>query len=79
MGHPAFGILLSGGGFSRLDRALVWINYTQTLDDPEIAIARLGNVHVHADVMLTGHHFSRATWALSDLCMVQSLDHIFLL
>ena len=59
--------------------ALLWIDRPQALDNLEVTVARLGNVHVHANVMLTGHHFSRTTRSFSDLCVVQCLDDIFLL
>jgi len=52
------------------DNALVWINGPQALDNLEITVVRLGNVHVHSNVMLTGHHFSWTTRPLSDLCVV---------
>ncbi len=50
--------------------ALLWINDPQALDNLEITVVCLGNVHVHSNVMLTGHHFSWTTRPLSDLCMV---------
>ena len=59
--------------------ALLWINDPQALDNLESTVVCLGNVHVHSDVMLTGHHFSWTTRPLGDLCVVQGLDDIFLL
>ena len=44
--------------------ALLWINDPQALDNLEVTVLRLGNVHVHSNVMLTGHHFSWTTRAL---------------
>src|ERR1700691_2700947 len=35
------------------------VNDAQALNDPEMAVVGLGDVRVHANVMLTGHHFSR--------------------
>ena len=60
-------------------RALLWINDPQALDNLEIAVVGLGNVHVHSNVMLARHHFSRTARSLSDLGVVQRLDDIFLL
>ena len=59
--------------------ALLWINDPQALDNLEFTVLRLGNVDVHSNVMLTGHHFSWTTRPLSDLRMVECLDDIFLL
>ena len=42
----------------------------QALDNLEITVRRLGNVHVHSNVMLTGHHFSWTTRPRSDFCVV---------
>ena len=42
-------------------------------------LLRLGDVHVHSNVMLTGHHFSGTARSLGDLCVVQRLDDIVLL
>ena len=59
--------------------ALLWINDPQALDNLEITVLCLGNVHAHSNVMLTGHHFSWTTRPLGDLCVVQCLDDIRLL
>jgi len=59
--------------------AFLWIDRPQTLDNLEVTVPRLGNVHVHANMMLTRHHFSGATRPLRDLCMVQCLDDMVLL
>src|SRR5438270_11283875 len=80
-GRKHCGTFLSGridAHFSPL-RALLWINNPETLDDLETTVVCLGDVHVHANVMLTGHHFSRTTRPLGDLCVVESLDDILLL
>ena len=50
--------------------ALLWINDPQAFDNPEITVVRLGNVHVHPNVMLTGHHFRWTTRPRSDLCVL---------
>jgi hypothetical protein len=50
--------------------ALLGINDSQALDNLEITVVCLSNVHVHSNVMLTGHHFSWTTRSLSDLCVV---------
>jgi hypothetical protein len=59
--------------------AFLWIDRPQTLDNLEVTVPSLGNVHVHSHVMLTGYHVSRTTRACSDLCVVQCPDDIFLL
>ena len=58
--------------------ALVRIDDPEVLDDLEFAILCLGDVHVHANVMLTRHHFSRAARTLRDLCVVQRPDNFVL-
>lgn len=50
--------------------ALLGINDSQALDNLKITVVCLSNVHVHSNVMLTGHHFSWTTRSLSDLCVV---------
>ena len=45
--------------------ALLWINPPQALYNLENTVLRLGNVHVHSNVMLTRHHFSWTTRPLS--------------
>ena len=50
--------------------ALLRIDDPQALDDLQITVARLGDVHVHSNMMLAGHHFRRTTRALGDLCVV---------
>ena len=45
----------------------------------KIAVAGLGDVHVHANMMLTGRHFSWTTRPPSDLGVVERLDHVVLL
>src|ERR1700730_12026581 len=62
-----------------MDSFLVWINHPQVLDDLETTTLRLRDVHVHSNVMLTGHHFRWTTRPLSDLGVVECLDAIFLL
>src|SRR4029077_6786539 len=59
-------------GFLRIDDA-------EALDDPEDSVAGLGDVHIHASMMLTGHHFSRTDRPLCDLGVVERLDHVVLL
>ena len=44
-----------------------------------MAVVGLGDIHVHADVMLTGHHFSGTARPFGDLGMVERLDHVGLL
>src|SRR5438034_8553019 len=45
----------SAGEGQRPDLALLRIDRSQALDDLETAAARLGDVHVHAHVVLAGH------------------------
>src|SRR6266702_1331531 len=52
------------------------IDGAQLFDDLEPAARRLGDVHVHADVMLPRHHFRRAAGALRDLRMVERRYHL---
>ena len=59
--------------------ALLRIDEPEVLDDLEFAILCLGDVHVHSNVMLTRHHFSRAARPLRDLCVVQCSDNFVLL
>src|SRR6202021_3408854 len=81
---PAVSISLSGsahaGKFDRTrDVRLLRVNDSQAFDNPEMAVVGLGDVHVHANVMLTGHHFSGTTRPLGDLGVVKRLDHVVLL
>src|SRR4051794_14963487 len=55
------------------------IDDAQIVDDLEGTVDGLRNVHVHANMMLTGHHFSTATRPFSDLRMVQRSDDSILL
>src|SRR5579863_334465 len=48
---------------SRCDLPLLGIDDPQAFDNLENTLVRLSNVHVHPNVMLTGHHFSRPTRA----------------
>ena len=50
--------------------ALPRVDNPQALDDLELAVASLSDVHVHSSMMLTGHHLSRTTRALGNLCVV---------
>ncbi len=59
--------------------ALFRIDDPEVLCDLELAILRLGYVHVHSNMMLTGNHFSRAARPLRDFCVVQCFDNIILL
>ena len=63
----------------RADQALLRIDRAEALDDLEPAVARLGDVHVHAHVVLAGHHRRRAARALGDLRVVERRDHVVLL
>jgi hypothetical protein len=72
------GVALSPTCLPNALRALLWINNAEVLDNLEMTLVGLSDVHVHSNVMLAGHHFSRATWSLSDPCMIQRVDHIFL-
>ena len=38
---------------------LLGIDHAEILDDLELPVAGLGNVHVHANMVLAGHHFCR--------------------
>ena len=62
--------LEAGNRRARSDFLFLWIDDPQALDNLEITVVCLGNVHVHSNVMLTGHHFSRTTRPLGDLCVV---------
>src|SRR6202522_2737313 len=80
----AVSISLSGsahaGKFDRTrDVRLLRVNDSQAFDNPEMAVVGLGDIHVHANVMLTGHHFSGTARPLGDLGMVERLDHVVLL
>src|SRR5712671_1261528 len=45
-------------GFSKArDVLLLRINDAEVLDDLEAAVAGLGDIHVHANMVLTGNHF----------------------
>src|SRR5258705_6628826 len=63
------------------DRNLAFfrVDDAEALHDPELTALGLGDVHVHSNVMLTGHHFGRTTWTLGDLGVVERLDDIVLL
>jgi hypothetical protein len=69
--HPA------GVGKAR-DVGLVRINDAEALDNLEGAVAGLGDVHVHANMMLTGHYFGRTARSLDDPGAVESLDDVVL-
>ena len=47
-------------------------------DDLEPAAARLRDVHVHAQVVLAGHHGRRPARAVGDLRVVEGGDHVVL-
>ena len=68
----------SGGEGRRADRALLRIDGAEALDDLEMAVARLGDVHVHAHVVLAGHDGGGAPGALVDRRVIQSRDHVVL-
>src|SRR6478736_5085556 len=59
--------------------AFLRIHDPEVLDDLESAALRLGDVHVHPEVMLAGHHFSWAARPLRDLCVIQCFDDVVLL
>src|SRR5829696_503859 len=59
--------------------ALLRINSPQALDDLEGTVACPGDVHVHADVMLAGHHFRPAARPFGDPRVVERLDDGILL
>src|ERR1700677_906964 len=61
------------------DNRFLWIDDAQAFINSEMAVVGLGDVHVHANVMLTGHHFSGTGRPLGDLGMVERLDHVVLL
>src|SRR6266852_2658934 len=63
---------------SKVHIAFLWIDDAEVLDDLEMAVACTGDVHVHANVMLTRHHFGRAARSLGNLCVVERLDDIVL-
>ena len=47
-------------------------------DDLETAVLCLGDVHVHADVVLAGNHFRRTARALGDPCVIERRDDVLL-
>ena len=57
------------------DHGLVGVDDPQALDDPDRAVADLGDVHVHPHVVLAGDHLRRAAGADGDLGVVQGADH----
>ena len=59
--------------------ALPRINDTEVLDDLEMAVVCLGDVHVHADVMLTGRHFRGTARPLGERGVVERPDDRILL
>ena len=50
---------------------LLGIDNSEVLDDLELAVARLGDVHVHAHVMLAGHHLCGAAGPLRDRRVIE--------
>jgi hypothetical protein len=48
----------------------------EVLADLDASGARLGDVHVHPNVMLTWHHRRRPAGTFVDLCVIQSRDHV---
>ena len=58
--------------------ALVRVDGAEALDDLEAAVGDLGDVHVHANMMLAGHHLGRAARAFGDPGMVERRDDVVL-
>src|SRR5476649_172769 len=67
--HPAI---------SGRDQALLRIDDPQVLDDLEVAVSRLGDVHVHPNVVLAGHHLGRTVGSVGDRCVIERLYDIVL-
>src|SRR3954471_25046630 len=59
-----------------LDESFLRIDRAEALDDLETAASSLGDVHVHAHVVLAGHHLRRAAGAIGYLRMVERSDHV---
>ena len=63
---PALGSLWLPAGARQLGllldalHALPRINGSQTLDDIQLAVVHLGDVHVHPNMVLARHHLRRA-------------------
>src|SRR5262249_6340379 len=68
--HP---VRLEAGnsGFLRID-------HPEILGDLEMTIAGLADVHVHANMMLAGHHLGRPARALGDLGVFERGDDVIL-
>ena len=66
------------GPLLRALHALLWFHLPEVLDDFELAAPRLSDIHVHSDVMLSGHHLSRTAGTQRDLRVVQCLDELVL-
>ena len=60
------------------DEALLRVDGPEGLDDLEAAVARLADVHVHAHVVLAGHHRRGPARALGDPRVVERGDHVVL-
>jgi len=54
----------------------VRIDGPEVFDDLELAAARLSNVHVQTQMMLTRRHDGRAGGTLGDSPMIERRDHI---
>src|SRR5258708_1785178 len=54
--------------------ALVGIDRAEALDDLHAAVDHLGDVHVHANVVLPRHHLGGAARTFSDPGMIERLD-----
>src|SRR5438105_2454807 len=65
---------LRGGRHHRLVR----VDGPQALDDLETAVLRLGDIHVHADVVLAGNHFRWTARPLGDPCVIKRSDDVLL-
>ena len=69
--------MLSGDGRGA-DGTLLRVDRTEVVDDLEAAGARLGDVHVQPEVVLTRHHRRRPARAFGDLRVVEGGDHVVL-
>src|SRR5947209_6782423 len=61
------------------DLAFLGIDVAEVLDNLERAVLGPGDVHVHAHVVLAGHHLSGTSWTLWDAGVVESRDDVVLL
>src|SRR6476659_2514536 len=69
----------SGGERGDAHLPLLGIDRAQLLDHLEVAVSDLGDVHVHAHVVLAGHHCRRPARPFADVRVVERGDDVGLL